>query len=351
MAAEADAHGDPAPVLAHWGLTGAVATRIGSGLINETFLVQGAHGGRWILQRVHTIFSPAVHDDIDAATRHLESRGLTTPRLVPSGTGALYVTAGGRLWRLLTYVPGVTHDRLRERVQAREAGRLLARFHGALADFDRPFANPRLGVHDTPRHLATLREAVDRHRRHPRIDRIAPLAEEIGALAERLEPLPRLPDRVVHGDPKISNFVFDEASGRAVCLIDLDTLTRMPLPLELGDALRSWCNPRGEDVADARFDLDLFEAAVAGYAGEACAIAAPEWRCLVAATETILVELAARFCADALNERYFGWDRDRFASRAEHNELRARGQLACARSLMRQRERAQALIARAFGGG
>jgi hypothetical protein len=42
---------------------------------------------------------------------------------------------------------------------------------------------------------------------------------------------------------------------------------------------------------------------------------------------TIMIELAARFCADALNESYFAWDPVRFPSRSEHNRVRAEGQL------------------------
>ena len=78
--------------------------------------------------------------------------------------------------------------------------------------------------------------------------------------------------------------------------------------------------PEGARVAYA-----LFRAAVQGYAAAAPAgIGDAEWRAIVPATATILVELAARFCADALNERYFGWDPRRFGSRSEHNEVRAR---------------------------
>ncbi|MBL8945157.1 MAG: hypothetical protein JNK45_18470, partial [Myxococcales bacterium] len=38
------------------------------------------------------------------------------------------------------------------------------------------------------------------------------------------------------------------------------------------------------------------------------------------------LELAARFAADALRERYFGWDASRFPARGEHNLVRAKGQ-------------------------
>jgi hypothetical protein len=42
--------------------------------------------------------------------------------------------------------------------------------------------------------------------------------------------------------------------------------------------------------------------------------------------EVISLELAARFLADALQESYFGWNRERFSSAGEHNLVRARGQ-------------------------
>ena len=69
------------------------------------------------------------------------------------------------------------------------------------------------------------------------------------------------------------------------------------------------------------------------------------------ATRTILVELAARFCADALNESYFAWDARRYASRGEHNEVRAKGQLAVLRSLDAQLEEALGIVEQAFVHG
>jgi hypothetical protein len=61
------------------------------------------------------------------------------------------------------------------------------------------------------------------------------------------------------------------------------------------------------------------------------------------------VELAARFCADALNESYFGWNPKSFPSRSEHNQARAESQLAAARSLAEQRTAAEAAVCNAFG--
>jgi hypothetical protein len=50
----------------------------------------------------------------------------------------------------------------------------------------------------------------------------------------------------------------------------------------------------------------------------------------VAGLEVVCIELAARFCVDAFDDSYFGWDPARFPSRRAHNLVRARGQLALA---------------------
>ena len=339
----------PAAVLAAYDIRPGSGRPIGSGLINLTLRVETRTGRPLVLQRLNPVFPPAINADLDAVSEHLGARGLRSPRVLATADGALWVTVGDATWRALTYIDGVSHEALQAPDQARAAGALLARFHGALLDFDGTFQNPRLGVHDTPRHLARLREALARHREHRELARVEPLAEVIFALAARLPDLARCPDRVVHGDPKISNILFDARTGEALCLVDLDTLARMPLPLELGDAFRSWCNPKGEDSRLTGFSLALFEAAIGGYAAHARDwITRPEWQAIVPAIRTIYVELAARFCADALNEAYFGWDPQRFASRSEHNQVRAASQVSAVQSLEQHLAAAERIVAAAF---
>jgi len=338
----------PAAVLEAFGAAGAAVRPLGAGLINHTYLVEGTDG-RFVLQRLHAIFAPEVNEDIEAVTRHLQARGQLTPLLVRTRAGALWQAYDGATWRALTWVDGVALGRIGNAAQAREAGAVLARFHLALSDLRHEFRHARHGVHDTARHLGNLRSALARHAAHPRFRAIEPLAHRILAAAGTLPPLPDTPLRAVHGDPKASNVLFAEDRRRALCMVDLDTLARMRLPLELGDAFRSWCNPAGEDEVHATFSLELFEGSIAGYATEAHDLPdAAEREALVTATETICLELAARFCADALEERYFGWDERRFATRGEHNEVRAASQLAAAASLAEQRTAAQAVVRRAF---
>jgi aminoglycoside phosphotransferase (APT) family kinase protein len=153
----------------------------------------------------------------------------------------------------------------------------------------------------------------------------------------------------VHGDLKISNILFDEQTGEARALLDLDTMAYLTIPIELGDALRSWCNPAGEDSDRATFRADVFEAAVRGYGGSAGALLTVEEReALVLGAETISLELAARFCADALQESYFGWNPQKFASRRLHNLARAASQLAVASSIRLQRGSLEQVVRSAF---
>jgi Ser/Thr protein kinase RdoA (MazF antagonist) len=160
-----------------------------------------------------------------------------------------------------------------------------------------------------------------------------------------------LPARLVHGDLKISNLLFDDTHTRALALVDLDTLANLNIPVELGDAFRSWCNPAGEDAAGVSFRADLFAAGIEGYAAAARALLVPEEReALVLAIETIALELSCRFCSDALEESYFGWNPAKFASRSAHNRARAESQLALARSVNQQRAPLEATVRAAFSG-
>jgi Ser/Thr protein kinase RdoA (MazF antagonist) len=336
-------------ILKHYGLRGAGIHPIHVGNINRSFLVVSPDSRRFILQRVNPMFAPLIHEDIEAVTRHIESKGLLTPRLVPTTGGDLYVMEEETCWRLFQYVPGYTHAVVEDETVAYEAASLLARFHKALLDLDYEFRHVRPGVHDTARHLHNLQTALEQHSDHPHYDAAAALASEVFDASETLVKLPEVPARKVHGDPKITNFIFEPATGQAKCLVDFDTLAVMPLYLELGDAFRSWCNPRGEDTVETYFSLPLFHAAARGYAGEAAAfILEDEWRSILPATYRIYIELAARFCADILNESFFNWDSHRFRSRSEHNEVRARGQLRASETLRDRYAQAEEIIERVF---
>ena len=321
-------------VLKAFGLGDGKLSRLESGLINASWRIDTPSGKSFVLQRVNPMFPPTINSDIDAVTRHLRDKGMPTPLIVPTTKGAPALQAAGEVWRVFTYLPGVSRDTVENTRQASEAGALLGRFHHTVIDLEHTFSNPRPGVHDTDAHLANLRHALAAHGDHPQFGKVKPIAERILEIARHLPELPLTRERIVHGDPKISNFIFDPDTDVGIGLVDLDTVASMPIVLELGDAFRSWCNPLGEDTTETTFSLPLFRAAIGGYArGAPDLLSADEWQALPDATLTIAIELAARFAADALQESYFGWDKARFENASQHNKVRAAGQLCLAEKI------------------
>jgi Ser/Thr protein kinase RdoA (MazF antagonist) len=341
----------PEFVLAHWrDLAGQPVSVQSGGLINRTFRVDGRCGAV-IVQRLHPVFGGIVNEDIDAITAHLESKGLATPRPVRTDAGALWVDdeAGG-VWRALTFVEGQAFDRISSPDMAQQAGKLVAKFHLAIADLDHEYRHVRSGVHETRRHFDFLRAALVEHSGHRLFEHVAPLAERIWNVAEKLPDLSRLSRRHAHGDLKISNLLFRDGVGH--CLVDLDTLGRMIWPFEMGDALRSWTNPNGEDQRGSAVNVETFAAALSGYgdvARDVALVSEEESEALVVGLGTICIILSSRFLADALHERYFGYDPRRFSAPGEQNLLRGQGQISIFESVEAHRSQLESIVRRAFG--
>lgn len=332
----------PPEVVSAFGLGGAQLRPIAVGWINRTLAVEQGER-RAVLQRLHPVFRGEVNDNIDACTRHLAERGVPTPRVVPTAEGETWIEAHDGPWRMLTWVDGATHAALPSLAHARAGGRFVARFHRALSDLDHTFAFTRPGAHDTEAHLAKLRRLRASDEGFPERDHADAVADAVLEAAEACPGFAREPRRVVHGDLKLTNLLFrdDAPEGPEVAaLVDLDTLARGSLAIDLGDMLRSWCNTGDEADAEARVDAGVFEAAMGGYlevAGEWLTDA--ERDAVVPALETLCVELASRFAADLYEDAYFGFDASRFPTRRAHNLARARAQLALGLDARRQRAR------------
>lgn len=353
----------PVAVLEAFGLEAYSSERELGGLINRTFLARDPAGQfRAVVQRLHPIFAAEVNIDIEAVTEHLARAGMVTPRLVRTRDGARWFEHDGGVWRALTYVEGVTLHRMPDVAHARAAGELVGRFHLAMRDLQHTFAFQRVNVHDTTGHLRKLAQAARGGAAPPApatpssgnaalTAEATELARRILDAGARLPPLGDLPRRVMHGDLKVSNVRFAPPPAvTAICLIDLDTLGPQNIAYELGDGLRSWCNPEGEDTSETRFELAIFAAALEGYAaGAAGLLSAAEIEAILPGLETDCLELAARFCVDVFEDRYFGWNPDRFSSRRQHNLVRAQGQLALALAVGASRPSARAAVQAAFG--
>ena len=147
----------------------------------------------------------------------------------------------------------------------------------------------------------------------------------------------------VHGDPKVNNVLLDTATGKAVALVDLDTVKPGLVHYDIGDCLRSGCNPWGEETEQweaVRFDPDLGRALLQGYlAGAGGFLSDHDYHYLFAAIRLIAFELGLRFFTDYLaGNVYFK------ASRPEHNLARALVQFKLTESIEAQEAAIRAFI-------
>ena len=302
----------------------------GGGLLHATYTVR-TNDGAFVLQRLHPVTSDAAIHDARVVGEFPASRGFQVPVPRLSKDGAVLVCDGGDRWRLYPMIVGEAFDVVGSPEMAREAGRIVGEMHRHLRELD---YEPRGSIphfHDTAFVVGELRSVVDQ------------LPGSVGQIGRRIvDELPALivdecsaqeSKGVIHADLKISNLLF--ANGRAVAVIDMDTLMAHFRVIDLGDAFRSWCATSTEDNPSLDFNSDLFTAAVDGYArGFSGAV---DSQLFLRATQQIGWERAARFLIDVVRDDYFGFDARRYASRSDHNMARAIAQFRLGEAVARFR--------------
>ena len=147
------------------------------------------------------------------------------------------------------------------------------------------------GVTDDPKEARRLAKFVEDRR-------------EFATCLERAEASGELKRRMFHGDPKVNNIMIDDFTGKGTAMIDLDTVSPGLAHIDFGDAIRSLCNPAGEEelnLGKVTFDEDLFAAFCKGYMVEAGAFLTDADRAyLYDAIRLVPFELGLRFFQDYL---------------------------------------------------
>jgi len=144
----------------------------------------------------------------------------------------------------------------------------------------------------------------------------------------------RLPERTVHNDTKADNLLFDDATGEALCLVDLDTVGPGTVLFDVGDLVRSGAVRGREDAEPDALTIDeaVAGAVLDGYAAAGAGfLTAGELDHLALAGPLMALEAAARFLTDHLQgDVYFRIDGP------GHNLRRARNQLRVLELLLAQ---------------
>lgn len=292
------------------------------GLINKTYKV-ATNKCKFILQELSPIFDPCVNEDSYRVSNYLEGFGIICPSIIKSDKKDLYVAIDNRIFRALSYIEGRSFHTINSYCMAQTAGEVLGSFHHSLIDFNYIYSSQRNHGGAYGFHTQKLKDTLNKHKDHNFFPQVEHLASrwlgEISTLTATLTTT----KRHTHGDPKISNILFDHQE-RALCLIDFDTLGYNGWSLELGDAMRSWANPNKEDVLDSYVDLSIIEHMLMGYAKTIDDnFTIKECGELLLHCQAITLCLAIRYLSDTLAENYFSYDDTRFSRASEHNIIRA----------------------------
>lgn len=342
------------------------AAPYGSGHINETWAATYDQAGtpvRYIHQRInaHVFREPErLMDNVARVLSHAASRVGGRPdasrralTLVPARDGRPWAAdEEGAVWRTYLFIERTrTYDIVETTAQAEAAARAFGEFQAQVADL------PGARLHDTIPDFHHTRKRFDAFVRAVEAD-ASNRAHECRALidvalaheadADRLLAAAargEVPERVTHNDTKINNVMIDEASGEALCVVDLDTTMPGLAPIDFGDMVRTATNAAAEDEPDASRVVsrpEMFEALVRGYLSTAGAFLRPsevEW--LAFAGQLLAFEQAIRFLGDHLQgDTYYR------IHRPGHNLERARAQLALMTSIAHQRDAYEAIVRR-----
>ena len=300
-------------------------TKLNQGEINETYLIVAGDGGKYILQKIKVLpmfdrNSSGFHEIAEAWSRNykivnkaLAGEGLISskPLRIQGDGNHIFRSSDKSLWRMFGYID---HDKVYsvDEKSTYSAGKALGSFHRLLEKTEYVPAFPIPDFHDTPKIIKRLENVFFANKKKARI-----VEEEYRFLSDKIKTcyLPEnLPVTVLHGDPKLDNFLFRHGEVRGI--IDLDTMMIGSVYLDIGDALRNWC---GEGNS---FRKDIFLASLEGYQKGAERKIDPELALM--SVKLITLELAARYLIDHFEETYFAWDQEKFKSAAEHNLIRAR---------------------------
>lgn len=330
----------------------------GHGNVHDTFLVtlEGGEAEHFILQRVNTqVFRQPeqVMRNMRIVTDHVSGRlerdqpcrgrRWEVVRVLSDEAGLDYwIAPDGDFWRAISFIGGAeSFDIIQNSEHAREVGFALGMFHSLVSDLPAgKLADTLEGFHITPRYLRHYDRVLEEKGagRSPEEKYALRFVNEQRALADVLEEAKmqgRLCLRPIHGDPKVNNFMIDTTTGRAVSMIDLDTVKPGLVHYDIGDCLRSCCNLLGEETEQweaVQFDPDLCRTILHGYLPVAKNfLSEMDYEYLYDGVRLIALELGLRFFTDYLEGNvYFK------VSHPKHNLARALVQFRLAESIESQ---------------
>ncbi len=323
---------------------------LGNGLINDTYLV-ATEAKPFVLQRINKQVFPQpeqIMANLMVLNEYVEQINdeqitLKIPQLLQTeANNTFYCDEQGHVWRALSYINNTESlETISNLAQAWQVGYALGQFHRLTYGLDSVKLHDTLpGFHITPGYLQHYQQ-VKTSTKIPEDSYCADFItrhQHIANDLERAKAQGLLSQRIIHGDPKLNNFLFDKTSQYIVSLIDLDTVKPGLIHYDLGDCLRSCCH----NMETNAFNLDLCQELLTSYLKEMGTLFSDnDYQFLYPAIRLIPFELGIRFYTDYLEgNRYFK------VIDPEENLRRASGQFRLCASVMAKESEIQNIIER-----
>jgi Ser/Thr protein kinase RdoA (MazF antagonist) len=306
----------------------------GHGNINSTFLVtlDSPEEKHFILQRINTqvfrqpklvmqnmgVFTLHVRDKLKALSsayrlqRTPPNRRWEVPRvLLTENAQNHFIDAEGSFWRAISFIEAAeSFDIIKDSNHAREVGYALGMFHNLISDLPtEQLADTLPGFHITPRYLQQYNEVLPKSSvsQSAEVKYCLQFVSDRSSWAHVLENAQAqgmLRLRPIHGDPKVNNVMIDTTTGHGISIIDLDTVKPGLVHYDIGDCLRSSCNPLGEETEQwdkVRFDAEICQHVLQGYLSVARDfLTLNDYEYMYDAIRLIAFELGLRFFTDYL---------------------------------------------------
>jgi Ser/Thr protein kinase RdoA (MazF antagonist) len=315
--------------------------RLEGGHIHQTFLVDWEKEQarqRTIFQRLNPHVFPdpeGISSNNLIVAEHLHSRGYPREILHPVETpgGQTVIWSAGFPWRAFPYQAG-TYNRKSPVSESEvfKAAAAIGEWHTFLKDLDPGLIKPAIpGFFDVESRWMQW----ERAKANAIPERLKQAAAEIAGLESRKELVARyaalsrqnlLPQRILHGDPKLANLLFDEKTEEVRAIIDWDTVQPGWVVFDFGDMVRAYTNPSAEDESDiskVKLHEPYLKALTEGFLSQTSHWLTPaEKDHLMLGAQWVIWVQALRFLADYLvGDVYYP------VKYPEHNLVRGRNQL------------------------
>jgi thiamine kinase-like enzyme len=321
----------------------------GSGHIHTTFLLRTAEpeAPDYILQKInHQVFPDVdlLTNNIQRVTQHLQQKkisedGFVVLEMVRTKNGQNYLAdAHGNYWRMFMNVKGsISYDEVPNTAIAYEAGKAYGHFLYNLHDFPIQTLQPVIPeFHSLSKRFGDFEKALKsdalnrKSEAKPEIDLVFSQIDEMKIIPE-MDQKGQFPLRVTHNDTKINNVLFN-TKGKAICVIDLDTVMPGLSLYDFGDAIRTAAATAAEDEQDLskmKIDLQILEAFTKGFLEKTHTILTQDENSYLAfSCRYITFIQGMRFLTDYLDgDKYYK------TSLENHNLIRARTQFKLAESM------------------